>query len=151
MDNSDVVSVLNDLIETCKDGEYGFNTCIEQAKATELKNLFRMRAAECRISADELSRLVVLHGGSAQEGGSVAGAVHRGWVSLRGAVTTQDDLAVLEECERGEDAAKARYAEALEKQLPSIVHDVVNRQYQGVLSNHAEIKALRERFRRIAA
>ncbi|WP_255992217.1 PA2169 family four-helix-bundle protein [Chitinolyticbacter albus] len=150
MDNSDVVNVLNDLIETCKDGEYGFNTCIEQAKATELKNLFRLRATECRASAEELARLVLEYGGHAQVGGSVAGAVHRGWVTLRAAVTSHDDLTALEECERGEDAAKARYAEALEKQLPGEVHDVITRQYQGVLSNHAEIKALRERFRRIA-
>ncbi|WP_148715382.1 PA2169 family four-helix-bundle protein [Chitinolyticbacter meiyuanensis] len=151
MDNSEVVSVLNNLIETSKDGEYGFNECVKYATATELKNLFRMRAAECRNAADELARLVRLHGGEAEEGGTVAGAVHRGWVTLRTAVTSNDDLAVLEECERGEDKAKASYAEALEKGLPVSVHELVNRQYQGVLSNHAEIKALRQRYRQLAA
>ncbi len=33
MDNKEVVSTLNDLIETCKDGEYGFRECAEHAKS----------------------------------------------------------------------------------------------------------------------
>jgi uncharacterized protein (TIGR02284 family) len=45
--------------------------------------------------------------------------MHRGWVSIKSKLSTYDDKAVLEECERGEDNAKARYTKALQKNLPA--------------------------------
>lgn len=145
--NNDVIKTLNDLIETSKDGEYGFRQCAEHAKAPELKTLFTQRADDCRSGAQELQALVVQHGGKAEDSGSAAGAVHRGWVSVRSALTTKDDAAVLAECERGEDTALKRYREAAAKALPAAVQTVVQRQLQGVQRNHDQIKALRERYR----
>ncbi|MGZ8198608.1 MAG: DUF2383 domain-containing protein, partial [Burkholderiales bacterium] len=36
-DTKDVIDTLNDLIETCKDGEEGFRTCAEDIKRADLK------------------------------------------------------------------------------------------------------------------
>jgi uncharacterized protein (TIGR02284 family) len=80
-------------------------------------------------------------------GGSVAGAVHRGWVNVKAAVSTRDDLAILEECERGEDVAKARYGKALESTLPQDIRSIVERQYDGVMKNHDQIRNLRDEYR----
>ncbi len=33
MSKDDVIDALNGLIETCKDGEYGFRTCAEHVKS----------------------------------------------------------------------------------------------------------------------
>ena len=38
---------------------------------------------------------------------------------MRATLSTYDDKAVLEECERGEDNALARYRKALQKPLPA--------------------------------
>ena len=84
---------------------------------------------------------------NAEEGGSVGGAVHRGWVNLKSAVAGRTDVAILEECERGEDVAKARYGKALEATLPEDIRRVVKRQYDGVISNHDQIRDLRDRYR----
>jgi uncharacterized protein (TIGR02284 family) len=86
-------------------------------------------------------------GGHIGDSGSVMGAMHRGWVSVKSALTTYDDKAVLEEAERGEDNAKARYAKALQKNLPADVRQVVERQMQGVQRNHDQVKMLRDQFR----
>jgi len=51
---------------------------------------------------------------------------------------------VLNECERGEDVAKHRYQAALEKPLPAEIHQVIERQYQGVLRHHDRVRALRD-------
>ena len=51
---------------------------------------------------------------------------------------------MLEECERGEDVAKERYSEALTKNLPPEIRSMVERQYQGVLRNHDEVRAMRD-------
>lgn len=146
MKKDDVIDTINDLIETSRDGEYGFDQCAKYAASTELKNVFRMRGAECHLAAEELSNLVTELGGHVEEGGTIGGAMHRGWVSVRSTVTNDEDLAMLEECERGEDTAKDRYGKALKEDLPEPVRKVVSRQYQGVLSNHAEIHALRDRY-----
>ena len=83
MDNSEVVDVLNDLVETSKDGEYGFATCAERATSVELKQIFLRRASDCARAASELQAIVVEYGGKAEDSGTVAGAVHRGWVSAK--------------------------------------------------------------------
>lgn len=146
MSNDDVVDVLNDLIENCKDGEYGFNSCAEHAKAAELKSVFSARADECRRAAEELQTQVVALGGKPADGGTAAGALHRGWVAVRGTLTTYDDHAMLEECERGEDTAVRRYREALEKPLPEDIRSLVERHLLGAQRNHDQIKALRDRY-----
>jgi uncharacterized protein (TIGR02284 family) len=146
-DRGDVIDVLKDLVECSKDGEYGFRECAEQAKREDLKSVFLQRADDCRRGAQELNQLLRECGHDIEEGGSALGAMHRGWVSIKSKLTTYDDKAVLEECERGEDNAKARYMKALQKNLPQNVRMVVERQYQGVLRNHDQIKMLRDQFR----
>ena len=82
-----------------------------------------------------------------EDGGSIAGALHRGWVTLKAAVSDRTDLAILEECERGEDVAKAHYRKALEKTLPEHIRAVVQRQSEGAVRNHDQIRDLRDRYR----
>lgn len=146
-DRDDVIDVLQELVECCKDGEYGFRECAEQAKREDLKSLFLQRADDCRRGAQELNALVRQCGGTPEDGGSAMGAMHRGWVSIKSKLTGYDDKAVLEEAERGEDNAKARYAKALEKNLPTDIRAVVERQMQGVQRNHDQVKMLRDQFR----
>ena len=52
--NKEAISVLNDLIETSKDGQEGFKTCAEDIKHPELKTLFVKRSADCATAAAEL-------------------------------------------------------------------------------------------------
>ena len=146
-DNDETISVLNDLIETCKDGEYGFHSSAQHVRNADLRELFEKRAAQCRQSADELRRHVVQLGGNPEDDGSVSGAVHRGWVALRGALSGYSDLAMLEECERGEDAALESYTDALQNDLPPAIRTLVMTQYEGVRRNHDQIRNLRDRHK----
>jgi len=146
-DRGDVIDVLKDLVECCNDGEYGFRECAEQTQRADLKSIFLQRANDCRVGAQELNDLIRECGGTMEEGGSALGAMHRGWVAIKSRLSTYDDKAVLEECERGEDNAKARYTKALQKNLPPKVRSVVERQMQGVQRNHDEIKVLRDQAR----
>jgi uncharacterized protein (TIGR02284 family) len=83
-------------------------------------------------------------GGSTTDAGTLAGAAHRLWTNLRAAITGGDDKAILEECERGEDVAKAEYEKALKADLAPEVIALVRRQYAGVVENHDLIKRLRD-------
>jgi len=147
MSNDDIVDILNDLVETAKDGEYGFRTSAEYLKAADTRTLFERRAAECRQAATELQALVRQLGGKAEDGGTAGGAMHRGWVAVKGTLAGYTDKAILEETERGEDVALETYRKVLEKTLPPAVRAVVERQYEGVKQNHAQVRFLRDQAR----
>jgi len=150
MDRDDTLSRLEKLIETCKDGEYGFRTCAEHVKSTDLKEVFLRRADDCQRGAGELQEIVVRLGGKADTGGSASGALHRGWVSVVGVLSGKSDGAILDECERGEDAALARYRDAIKSDLPPDVMAVVQRQYEGVKRNHDQIRTLRNQVHAVS-
>ena len=144
MDRDDVVDTLNDLLECSRDGEYGFRECADHASSGELKSVLSRRADDCAAGGHELQNLIRQYGGEADTGGTVTGAVHRGWVSMRGMLTGRSDQAMLEECERGEDAALVRYRKALKENLPADVRSVVVKQCEGVQRNHDQIKSMRD-------
>ena len=146
MERGAVVSCLNDLIKTSRDGENGFRQCAEKAHDPKLKDVFLARANDCRSAIHELKRYVEQYGGSPEKSGSAAGAVHRVWLTIREGVT-HSDASILAECERGEDRAVAAYRRASKKPLPSEVHGVVQEQLQGVQRNHDLIKALRTLYK----
>ena len=135
MDNQDTIDVLNTLIETCNDGERGFRNVAEHVHSTDLKTLFGTRASECSQAAADLRAQVLQLGGDPETGGSASGALHRGWVSL------------LEACERGEDSAMERYRDALDQALPDNIRMLIERQYEGVKRNHAQVRSLRDQAR----
>jgi uncharacterized protein (TIGR02284 family) len=138
--------VLNDLVETSKDGEKGFRKAAEDAHDAQLKTMFLSRADDCTRGARELQDVVQTLGGKPETGGSMSGALHRGWVDVKSAVTDRSDYDILAECEKGEDVAKKRYHDALEKDLPVDVRAIVERQYQGVLQNHDRVRDLRDQY-----
>lgn len=147
LSNDDVVDVLNDLLENARDGEYGFRTCAEQVETAGAKTLFASRAEGCRAAADELVRLIRTYGGEPASGGTAAGAMHRGWVQIKGTVGADSELSILESCERGEDTGIARYRKALKQALPADVRAVVQRQAEGAQKNHDQIRDLRNAAR----
>jgi len=147
LSDEDVVDVLNDLLENARDGEYGFRTCAEQVETASAKQLFATRATGCQDAAAELSGLIMEYGGEPASGGTVAGALHRGWVQVKGSVGADSELSILESCERGEDTAIARYRKALKQALPADVRAVVQRQAAGAQKNHDQIRYLRNAAR----
>jgi uncharacterized protein (TIGR02284 family) len=144
--STNVIAVLNELIETSKDGERGFLKAADDAHDAQLKDLLRSRAGSCTQGARELQDLVQQLGGKPESGGTVAGALHRGWVDLKSAVGSRSDHAILADCEKGEDVAKKHYRDALDKDLPADVRAVIERQFQGVQQNHDRIRDLRDQY-----
>jgi uncharacterized protein (TIGR02284 family) len=140
--NEEVISTLNNLIETCRDGQDGFKTAAEGVKSAELKELFhaysRQRAGFVGELQDEVRRM----GGEAKESGSTSAALHRGWMGLKAALTGDDDNAVVAECERGEDAALAGYRAALGTDMPASARSMVERQFAEVKEAHERVRNL---------
>ncbi len=114
MQNDNAISVLNNLIETCKDGERGFKTAAEGLSNADIKSRFMQYSRERGQMSSELQAEVRRLGGDPEKSGSMAGALHRGWLDIKSVVTGKDDHAIVAEAERGEDVAKSTYEGATE-------------------------------------
>ncbi|HEY9248566.1 MAG TPA: PA2169 family four-helix-bundle protein [Rariglobus sp.] len=146
--NSDIkstIKTLNDLIETLRDGQHGFKTAAEDVKASELAQLFNRYSVQRGEFVAELQARVLALGADVEKSGSVSGSVHRGWINLKAALSSNEPHAVLAECERGEDSAVAAYKEALDNQdLDLPTRELLNRQYHEVKGAHDKVKQLRD-------
>ncbi len=142
--NEDAIDTLNDLLEICRDGQYGFTECAAHTKASDVKIVLTQRAEDCRLASVDLMALIKQMGGECDEGGTAMGAIHRGWVAAKGKLTGYSDLDMVNECERAEDVALAHYRKALNRNLPDAAHALVKQQAGGAQRNHDQIKALRD-------
>ena len=147
MGEDEVVDVLNDLLECCLGGEHGYKACAEHVKTPDLKNLLFNHARRCASGAAELTQSIRELGGKPDVGGSMGGALHRGWLSVRGMLAGRSDQVMLGACERGEDAALGRYRRALRHPLPEPVRAMVQAQNDGVQQKHNTIRSLRDGLR----
>lgn len=136
------LNVLNHLFEVCRDGEQGFDFAASHAVDPDIKDLFTTLADERRRYAAELLPHVHRLGGQANSAGSSAGTIHRGWMTLKNAVTAHHEDVLVAEAERGDRAAARAYKDALAGMLPPTVSDLVEQQYLGICAAHARMVAL---------
>jgi len=140
--NAEVVSILNDLIQTCEDGIHGFRTAADAVRNPAAKALFASRLPKIELGERELKAEVRRLGGDPDKSGTVAGAMHRGWINLKSAITGKNEEAIVMECERGEEHATHVYEDAMQKDLPSETRTIIERQYRGVVENLERVRAL---------
>ena len=142
----EIISTINGLIETLKDGQEGFRQASEAVKDSQLKTLFSEYSLQRSKFAGELqSEAISLGENNPEATGSTAGAMHRAWINLKSALTSGDDHAVLAECERGEDSAVNEYKKAMEEEeLSAPIRETISRQYTDVKNAHDRIRALRD-------
>ncbi len=150
MEQKEIIDTLNQLIETSRDGDKGFSACAEESESVSLKSFFTISAIRCRDSVRALNDQVAIRGGTPEATGSAAGVAHRVWLDLRTAMSSHNDLTVLEECERAEDVARGIYGDALKQDLPADLRELVQRQFDGVKANHDRVRMMRDELLRSA-
>lgn len=137
--------VLNDLIEINNDRVAGFEKAIADIKDenVDLKELFQGYAAQSRKNGQELAALVG-NGDELETGNSFSGTVHRAWIDVKSIFGGNDRESILSEAERGEDAIKKAYQDALTGgELPTDAISTVSNQALEINAAHNQIKALR--------
>ena len=147
MEAKATTALLNELVETLKDGQKGYADAMTDVEDSALKETFKkysvQRAGFITEIEDQMFKLDLKPEESSN--GSVTATVHRAWIDLKAAITSKDNTAILNECERGEDYAVKAYQTALKAQdLPTNLKSVIEKQYQGVQEAHNNIKALRD-------
>ena len=142
---SDDEKAAKELVETLRDGEKGFTAAADKLRdgdRPEWATLMQRLSEERAGFRQEIVALGHEYGDDVDESGTAAAAVHRGWISLKDALTGDDAGSVLGAAATGEDHAVSEYEKALEQDLSAGFRDVVSRQHLAVVAARDEVKAL---------
>jgi uncharacterized protein (TIGR02284 family) len=154
--NEKLTEVLNDLIKINNDRVAGYEKAIESTEGidVDLKAVFHKMAEDSRKYASVLKSEVMKLGGEAEtEGTTNSGKIYRVWMDIKATFTGKDRLAVLENCEYGEDAAQKAYTDALasDAEIPADIRQTITDQKSSLRTAHDLIKKYRDMQRAVKA
>jgi uncharacterized protein (TIGR02284 family) len=150
MDANNAISVIENLIETCKDGQKGYQDAAAHTKRSDLKTFFNEESLERARFAGELEAELIRMGKPDKKvSGSVSGTLRRAWIDTKVSLGGGDKT-ILESVEAGEDNAKENYQKAITGDLPENLAQIIRRQAASVQRAHDKVKSLRDEARAAA-
>jgi uncharacterized protein (TIGR02284 family) len=142
-----VINTLQDLIQMNLDSRDGYRLAAGKIDDLNLAGIFDFFAQQRETQASELSKFVIRTGERPRREGTYLAVLHRSWMEIRTLMTSDDRLALLEEAERGEDAIKSAYEEAVRQTVATPVHEMLREQCLHVKAGHDRIRDLRNEYR----
>lgn len=143
-DNTKDVTVLNTLIATLLDSVDGYQKSAGDIENQALAQKFNARARERQAAVTKLQAAVAAAGGNPEDDGTLLGGAHRAFQSVREAVSSRDDKAIVAEIERGEDYLKNKFETALAKaDLSPAARTAAQEAWGSVRAGHDEMSALK--------
>ena len=143
---SDDAKAAKDLVQTLKDGRTGYTQAADKLAdsdhpewAETMRRLGDQRAG----FAEEIVSLGDEYGDDVDESGSLLAGLHRGWLSLKDAITADSPSGVLDAVVQGEDHAVSEYDKALDEDLSDGFREVVTRQRGEIVAARDEVAGLR--------
>lgn len=150
MDENNAISVVENLIETNRDGQKGYKEAAEHVKRSDWKTYFNEQSMERGRFAMELqAELGKLGKPDKRVSGSAGGAMQRAWIDTKVALGGGDKT-ILDSLEAGEDRAKDTYNKALSGNLPETLKAIVQRQAPSVQRAHDKVRDLRDQAKAAA-
>jgi uncharacterized protein (TIGR02284 family) len=147
---NDTLNVIEQLIETCRDGQAGYLEAAEYAHNHELRAFFSQQALERAKFAGELeSEARHLGESDPSRKSSMAGSLHRAWIDLKHRLGG-GDASILESVGVGENIAREHYQDALKAGLPSDLQEIVERQAESVFGAHDQVRTLQGVYKKAA-
>ncbi|WCT13762.1 ferritin-like domain-containing protein [Mucilaginibacter jinjuensis] len=142
----EVVSDLKTLVQLVNDGKEGYQHAADKTESPELKAVFLKLSGERIVYAAELKAHIATHGGEAEnEDGGILGSLHRGWITIKEAITGNDDKALIEAIQTGEKAAIAKYDEYISDYADHADHlELLKSQREGIETALKEIETLKK-------
>ena len=139
-------SIATDLIRTLENGKLGFDKAAEkldQSDRPDVAAKFREFATERAAMSEELAAIAGAYGDDVDQRSTVPGALHRGWIAVKDALTGDDAEAVIGAAETGENHAVEHYREALDADISPEFRPIVARQLGSVQAAHDYVRSLK--------
>jgi uncharacterized protein (TIGR02284 family) len=140
----EVEEALRNVIETLIDSQEGFQQIGDQLQDETHKRYFlaeSLKRARFRGDLETVLHQEGVH--DIKESGTASGAVHRTWANLKHKLGGGDHT-LLDTAEQGEDAAKAAYEDALNRELPLPIRQTLTSQFAHIQASHDYVKAARD-------
>lgn len=146
--HDEIVSDLKGLINILNDGKVGYKDAINNVKSENLKSTFLELSNQRYAYAEALKEHLLQHGGTSDnDEGGVLGALHRLWLDVKDAFTSEDDSAILEAITTGEKAALAKYDEVLKDYADHADHyALLSSQREGIAGALSKIESLKVQY-----
>ncbi len=115
MSTNEFVSELKDVVERNVDAYKGYDKAADKVKNPQLASAFRDQASQRKQFAYELASTAHVYDDEHKlkeiENGSFEGNLHRTWMDIKSAISSDKDESIVEECIRGEKEALDEYEE----------------------------------------
>ena len=137
------IDVLNGLIETTLDSADGYREAASETEDGRYKALFEQRSFERQGVAGDLKGAVLTLGGKPEDDGSILAKAHRAFLDVKNALTN-DEQAVVNSVENGEDHIKGKFEKALDdSDVSASTRETIRRAYVQVKEGHDQMSALK--------
>ncbi len=133
------------LIHTLENGRLGFETAAERLndERPDVAVKFRQFSEQRESMSDQLKTVAAAYGDDVDQRSTLPGAIHRGWIAVKDALTGADGDAVINAAETGEDHAVEEYEEALAADgLSSEFRGMIADQLASVRATHDYVRDL---------
>ncbi|WGK66176.1 ferritin-like domain-containing protein [Croceiramulus getboli] len=132
---------LNELLTRNYDAEAGYKMAADRVENPELKKFFNERAKDRYDFGHQLKNEIVSYGETPDKGTSFKGDMHRTWMNLKTALSSNNEEVLLEEAIRGEKEFIETYNELLqEENLAPTTESLIKVQRDSVQNTLREIK-----------
>jgi uncharacterized protein (TIGR02284 family) len=140
----EVEAALRSVIQSLIDGQEGFQKIGENLKDETLKRYFlaeSLTRAEFRGELETVLHQEGIH--DIKESGTASGTIYRAWAGLKAALGGGDHT-LLVTAEQAEDESKQAYQDAVNKELPFPVRQLLTRQFAHIQTTHDFVKSARD-------
>ena len=142
--DNDGLTVLKTLTDTLADSVNGYREAAQHVDSAEFKQMFTELGDERSQVLSDLDAELGRMGASADRDGTTMGTLHQRWLDFKASITGNDDKAVINEVERGEDYLKAKFQTAMDSDaLDGNVRGIVERAFASVREGHDRVSALK--------
>lgn len=144
---NELESALKSVINVLEDGQKGMAEIGEHLKDERLKIFFLAESLKRANFRGELENVLHRHGvADVHEPGTAAGAVYRAWADLKAELGGSDHT-LLETAEQGEDQTVYVYKDALDRELPLPIRQLLTAQQTQIVLSHDFIREQRDALR----
>ncbi len=141
---AEYVAAVSDVVSICRDAEEGFRGAAQAVENPGLKSTFEEYSAQRAQFARELQRALQHAGGEAADPSGTVGSVQSAWMKIKGVLTGHDEHAILSTVEGGEDLSVQLYNDAVAKDPPRSIKEILDKQREQVVQAHNRIRDLRD-------
>lgn len=145
MDNARTIRLLQELVDTCRDGQNGYRDAADHVTDSHLREFFNEQSLARAGFAGELEQEIIRLGKADPDtSGSAAAAIRRAWIDFRSELGG-GDTTILASVESGEDSAKAVFEKVLRE--PNLREDLamlIRRQVTSIMAAHDHVRSLRD-------